>query len=548
VNFPIDELSIVDDANKKLAIGGNVQILPNDKVDEAVVRGYFEAQTPPVRRLTPEMVWTFITNGAKKQRFDLAVLALPEYLASADQLRSDQVVAELIALDIAAGLGRAVAGASNLSLAQRIPPRVIARLTLHSGLADPEWLRTRGVSTVFRFASDVKAAASDELVTMLTARDLKASLKLVTLLENLYGIDDPQVAKIKAMWARALLVFEAAGSGDIDRLYTVIGSGPSGAGGGRGPELEVLTPVIIDALHAAAERALTAGKPAEALAVLSHVDFERRTDSTHALLLQALEALPPSSPSSLVNPQVDPFLRKLAQKDGLVLNAYADAVERQALYLVTVGLDSDIQPLLQRLIAVRPDPSLENDRLRIELAIRFQRLGLSRLSSEYQSAVRTRIPFSAKVQMILARVMSYSSIFVILGLMLLSAFLLWRGRDLRRRWMMVLAERLVRSREVEEAPEPEEEEDTSRPGGFSMLARAKGMSPSMQEYMFVLQGFGLTPEADLGSIKKAYRHAVKECHPDSNRSDDARASDKFIKITRAYDRLLELRQSQGLDG
>ena len=58
----------------------------------------------------------------------------------------------------------------------------------------------------------------------------------------------------------------------------------------------------------------------------------------------------------------------------------------------------------------------------------------------------------------------------------------------------------------------------------------------MNRYFTLL---GLTPNATLQDIKKAYRKKVMLYHPDRNKTPGAR--EKFIEIDQAYDYLCNLR-------
>ena len=47
-------------------------------------------------------------------------------------------------------------------------------------------------------------------------------------------------------------------------------------------------------------------------------------------------------------------------------------------------------------------------------------------------------------------------------------------------------------------------------------------------------------KANLKKIKLAYRNAVKTCHPDLNLQAGEADAAKFIKLTKSYERLLQL--------
>jgi hypothetical protein len=62
------------------------------------------------------------------------------------------------------------------------------------------------------------------------------------------------------------------------------------------------------------------------------------------------------------------------------------------------------------------------------------------------------------------------------------------------------------------------------------------------EYYNIL---GLQPDSTIEDIRKAYRRKARQYHPDINNAPDA--MDKFIKITEAYDFLIENHDKKPLD-
>ena len=59
------------------------------------------------------------------------------------------------------------------------------------------------------------------------------------------------------------------------------------------------------------------------------------------------------------------------------------------------------------------------------------------------------------------------------------------------------------------------------------------MTASTADYYGIL---GLTPDATLADVKKAYRKLARQHHPDRNNADP-RAIDRFRRITEAYEHL-----------
>jgi hypothetical protein len=64
--------------------------------------------------------------------------------------------------------------------------------------------------------------------------------------------------------------------------------------------------------------------------------------------------------------------------------------------------------------------------------------------------------------------------------------------------------------------------------------------PRQIELIGLLAQLGLSPGATEKEIKQAFRQVAKSVHPDMVQVGDAKASDEFIELTRAYERSLEI--------
>ncbi|NDC38104.1 MAG: J domain-containing protein, partial [Proteobacteria bacterium] len=64
---------------------------------------------------------------------------------------------------------------------------------------------------------------------------------------------------------------------------------------------------------------------------------------------------------------------------------------------------------------------------------------------------------------------------------------------------------------------------------------------AMQEYNRCLEGLGLKSGSSLSEIKKRYRNLVKKVHPDLNQNLSSEDQERFVALTKLYDRIVELR-------
>ena len=533
LKFPVDAISPVDKSTVKVTIQGRSQLVSRDGLDEFLLR-HFLSDDEDADRFSVEDLWGFLRTALRAGRSELAVVALPALVTRADDKRQREMALELDRGGEAEDLGRAMLQTPDLP-----PPGfLIGALILRTSLADVVWVRAHGGGAVFRYAREVKAAAQQKICESVAAKNIPAAEKVLFVLEQLYGADDKEVAALRSLSGRAKQVLEDIEAHNLDRLYTFSDEGVAGG------DLQFMIPVVVDALNREARVLIAAGKPEEALGALSRVNFERRTETTHALALEAMKALSPARQSPLAYQAIELFVRKLATKDARVRDEYAKQLGQQVEYSLSSRRLGDADYYLRKLIAARPDPHIENDRLRISLAVALLEQGATTDAQDILGGIQTDISFGLRLKLIAVRLLQDSDVLIFVALALILVMALMRGRS----WSAALERVLTRRRAPEQERVATDSDDEGEPlAGFAMLSQSRALSPSMQEYLKLLGLFGLDGKATVSEIKRAYRTAVKECHPDYNRQQDARASERFIELTKSYERILELRIAQGFD-
>jgi hypothetical protein len=83
-----------------------------------------------------------------------------------------------------------------------------------------------------------------------------------------------------------------------------------------------------------------------------------------------------------------------------------------------------------------------------------------------------------------------------------------------------------------------------RSSRISGAALSKQIYKELDEYRNCLSRLSLQPGASLSDIKNAYRHIVKELHPDKNPKAAKEDTDRFIELTKTYERLLVLHEER----
>lgn len=225
------------------------------------------------------------------------------------------------------------------------------------------------------------------------------------------------------------------------------------------------------------------------------------------------------------------------------------------------------------ILALRPDPNPENDRLRLNIAVYARsedakHFALGRLEELKE---RGALTLRNKLWLVARGYYGWTQpiLFLVLWLLIIGLAVVFIVRPkFLFGWIEVRRKEIEaqerREREAEEyyrqkrsaaaqlnvsqrklwvQPDQFDERRYDTPG------YARGLS-SEDEYSKLLKFFGLDDEASEDDIKRAYRDMVKQHHPDNLRKLDGISPEQveaaelhFIKIKETYDRILEMRGS-----
>jgi hypothetical protein len=89
-----------------------------------------------------------------------------------------------------------------------------------------------------------------------------------------------------------------------------------------------------------------------------------------------------------------------------------------------------------------------------------------------------------------------------------------------------------------------ESEEGQRSSHFFHSSLKKRIYKELDEYGDCLSKLNLEFGASLPEIKNAYRHIVKTLHPDMNPKASREDTNKFIELTKTYERLLVLHEER----
>jgi hypothetical protein len=264
-------------------------------------------------------------------------------------------------------------------------------------------------------------------------------------------------------------------------------------------------------------------------------------------MLQVVTELQPSDQPPLVFRPIEVALRNFSAQDQAIAKAYTDFLRDQIEFLLERRRVREVEYYFNLFRGLYPDPSQEADSIRVRVALQLARLGELHEGRETLSGIQTGIGVLTWIAFYLACIGSdIDGLLAVAAAIIVTLLLL---RYLRDRDVLGLAREFLNRRSATQRREmvAEEEVESERPQGFSYVTKSRPMSPTQQEYLRCLNVLGLPSDADLSSIKAAYRKLIKLTHPDAQVDHGPNTAALFVELTRAYDRLLELRQELGAD-
>jgi hypothetical protein len=282
-------------------------------------------------------------------------------------------------------------------------------------------------------------------------------------------------------------------------------------------------------------------RAADALSILTLIDFERRSESTHNLVLNAISKSGQNGGELFKQEKILRFLTDFALKDEAIKDTLVSMLDTSIGQDVSRGDLSLAATLFDAVREMRPDPSPHNDKLRFSWAERLLNQGQVAQAQAMLATASTAAPVLLRLRLLLKSNPLFVPISV--GVLILGGLLL------------VFARRRTgdnKPRESAHQDTASKEEESAGQSDDEQVRRARFVrySPDLRgggirdEYVDLLAVFGMSPGVKVSHIKNAYRSAVKHCHPDLNRNATSTEADKFIYLTQTYERLLQLHEER----
>lgn len=543
LSFPVQEFVAVDPHSFKVSVAGKSALVGSADADTFIVSESLRGSEGASRFSLAQLrgfTLTALREGAPVQAakgFIAVVRGREASLASIEGLVSE-ILGERDGLEVV----KIVCSDPSSEL----PAEVAAELVAEIGLRDNEWLRSKALSMALRLGPPLRERLQKIFIEAIKQGDAARSAGAAELFTSVFGAEDEQSGELRRIVARVRQLQSDSEGRDVDHLSTMLQVAMQG-------ELEklVLVPLLVERIMGEGERLLNAGSGAEALGVLSKVPFEARTPRTHELVRRALTGISAGPRSVLQYRPIELFARRVAMQDESVRAAYLTAVEQQTLYHLSQGQLDEVEYYFRKVLLVRPDPAPGNDALRVEMALVFAARGQLRDAEERWGDISTKPSFLDRIRFSLARMYGDIDALLTLALVFIGILVVLRIIDrgvllpkLSFRPFLAWLAGLFSPR-ASQQEETQEESETQRPAGFSYLHGAKPSHQGNQEYVRCLIALGVNVDADLKTIKHAYRKAIKDVHPDTQQGQNPAATARFVALTTAYDRLLELRRQFG---
>ncbi len=530
LTFTVDELAVVDDTTVKVRIGENTRIVDRLSLEDYVVRETFSNEERG-GEYSPEALLAFSQENLKRGNSERAERAL-EVLVHSRKVDPSSLLLLLSSLEKSPAT---VQPLKNILLREegRSPGKNIVALLLVLEQLDPEWLRTQGSRVEVLYTDALKISGKELVLRRLNEKDLQGAFALVNSISRILGREDPDLSKFKALETR---LQEVDSTDALDKLTPLIDISK------RDAELEeALRPYLIDALHHEAQQVIEAGDSARALVILSRINFQRRTPTTHELVGKALATVGRTSFNGFFDRDVTLMLSELSLKDSVIRDQYIQLLATQVIASFRRGSSTKGEVLFLRLLEINPDPSQFNDGLRIQKALEY--IAQEDRANAEKEIGNVKTGISLDQQWLLftqGYYIGFTWLFIALFSPLAAAFIFFKFP--RFRLIRGFKSLIGRS-----SPEKEEAARSESEKIFVSAQNRATINPRLKEYTTLLTKLGVSSDAKGSEIKNAYRKCVKDAHPDTNQDIQGLASERFIDLTNTYERILELRRELGYE-
>ena len=537
VRFQVDEIRDFDTGNKQVSVLGKTVIIGKDSVEDFVIKQYFSEAG--IGKLSKKTLQDFIQAALDDHAVVDAAGALRSLLKHPEstELETVEFLSELPESEDQVTLYKSLLIEPAIL---RESPDVLGMMAFVVAHKDVRWLKTKGVRNLYLNGDAVKRYFKSRFYRDLERGDLEAIAASLLVLKELFGSDDEVYSELNVIFIKLKQGLDAIDRLDAEGMLSLLDLTQSNEVLAR-----VLPSVIVQSVHKNAQIALNSNNAGKALTLLSWLDLDWRTPTTHALVADSLAKLKPNESSNVIGTRIEKFLAFIAGKDPLVQKAYASFLERDLRRKVIDGHFGQVEPYFERLTLVRPDPNTENDALRVFCVVRLHDGGYPAAAAELYGKVQTSLSLVDTYKLLSRGIMVDLTILIcaICIPLLLILWLLLRRIPDKEVPIVDEVDPLIDEEFLNPEPENEDQEGDDQPVFAAFVGRSR--DPVFLSYQKQLRKFKLEPDTALKDIKHAYRQAIKEVHPDINPDVDEKDRERFLDLTNAYEKILKLRERLG---
>jgi hypothetical protein len=537
-SFQVDRLESLPGDQVKVDVQGQTFIASRQGAGQKVFRIYAEhPNLLPIKSIDSEygsFVASLVQHGAQ----DDALAAIQALLTS--QGISEQVREKFFSGVMSSGAGGDLVVNALRGVNSRDPQRQAAcialpSLPLHSANQAQKLLSTDLTWITLECPQQLIQLAQDELLR----GELDQGALTLSFVGSFFKGASELAQAAESSSERLGIVRESITSGDANKFEAAL----------RGASFDPLLrgyyqKSLGDSVAEFGSDALSRHRPAAVLQSLALLDFSDRDNRHHELLLQALQSLTYEDKPVFTKEPVKRMLWAYATKDQVLKDEY--------IALLSSGIEEAIQDgqpaqgalYVNILKDIRLDPSLQNDELRGLVAEGFVDTGDFVAAQGIMKEVQTSIPWVIRFRLLL-KLDRYVLLMVLLGGLVVARWLI-NGIAMYKRGDSVSSQKAKAKPEdaFGKSNKKKSEQKRDRPDFDLKQSRYKGLD----EYADCLAKFQLQPGASLADIKNAYRALVKSLHPDLNPKASKDDTARFIELTKAYERLIELHEERAQPG
>jgi hypothetical protein len=536
--FEVTKLESLADDQVKVDVHGQTFLSSRQNVGQKVFKIYADRPDLLPLKYIDSSYGTFVVSISRHGAHDEALAAIRVLLIS--QRVSDSVRQEFFSGVTSSGEG----GELVVDTLRHMRPEdrerdsvcgVLPSLPLHSATSAQKLLSSE-LSWLIRSCPQKLIQISQE---QLVRGDLDRGAQTLSFVGSFFkGISDlAQAAESSS--ERLGIVREAVSSGDADKFEAAL----------RGASFDPLIREYYqrsqgDSVAEFCSNALALRRPAAVFQSLALLDFSDRDNRHHELVLKALRALTYKDMSVLSKESVKAMLWAYSAKDQTIKDEYIKLLSAGVEEATQDGQPEQGAHYVEILRDVRTDPSLQNDRLRGLVAESFVDKGDMGAAENILKQVQTSLPWIIKFRLLL-KLDRYVLVMVLLGLLVVGHWVAKGIAMYKGEKPAPSPKSHTRPKERPEKIDTTESAQKRRRPNFDLK---QSMYKGLDEYADCLAKFQLQPGASLSDIKNAYRALVKSLHPDLNPNASKDDTARFIELTKAYERLVELHEERAQSG